>query len=146
MIEDHLNLMGRSPLLGPNVDQWGPRFPDMTEAYSKSLIKVAQEVANEIFQHPLSTGIYTGVLGPTYETPAEVRMIKTLGGDMVGMSTVPETIAASHMGAEVLGISCITNVAAGLGDEKLSHNEVKEEAGKVEKKFCNLLNKIIPKL
>lgn len=143
LIKDHLNLMMKNPLTGANEESWGPRFPDMTEAYSKNFLRKAQEVANKIFNHPLPTGVYAGVLGPTYETPAEVRMLEVLGSDMVGMSTVPETIAAVHMGAEVLGISCITNAAAGIGDEKLSHHDVKTEAKKVEEVFSKYVHQVI---
>jgi purine-nucleoside phosphorylase len=138
-ITDHLNLTGRNPLVGPNDDRIGPRFPDMTEAYhsglNEKLALSAQELGFE-----LKTGIYAGLLGPTYETPAEIRMLSVLGADMVGMSTVPESIAANHAGLKVCGISCITNLAAGISKEKLNHDEVKEVANLSMERFTNLLS------
>lgn len=119
LLADHVNLTGRTPLLGPNDDRLGPRFPDMSTAYSPRLRALAREV-----DPSLEEGVYGGFLGPTYETPAEVRMARTLGADLVGMSTVMETIAAVHAGAEVLGISLVTNLAAGLSDEVLDHHDV----------------------
>jgi len=119
LIADHVNLTGRTPLLGPNDDRLGPRFPDMTDAYSTRLRALARTVDAD-----LAEGVYGGFLGPTYETPAEVRMAATLGADLVGMSTVQETIAAVHAGAEVLAISLVTNLAAGLSDEVLDHHDV----------------------
>ncbi len=127
LIEDHLNLSGRNCLVGPNDDGLGPRFPDMTEAYDKELRTLALEVAvTEGIS--LARGVYAGVSGPSYETPAEVRMLALLGGRAVGMSTVQEVIAARHMGARVLGISCITNLASGLSDELLRHEDVEARA------------------
>ena len=123
LIEDHLNLTATSPLLGPNDDERGPRFPDMSEAYSKKLREQLRKSANA-HGIPLPSGVYAGLLGPTYETPAEVQMLKTLGAAAVGMSTVQEVIAARHLGAEVAAVSCITNLAAGLSPTPLSHNEV----------------------
>ena len=142
LINDHLNLMGTNPLLGPNQDQIGPRFPDMSEAYSNQLIAVAEEVAQDQGLS-LRKGVYTGMSGPSYETPAEVRMINQLGGDAVGMSTVPEVITANHAGLEVLGISCITNMAAGILAEPLSHDEVIETTQKVKPKFISLVKGIV---
>lgn len=123
LITDHLNLLGDNPLKGPNPDFLGPRFPDMSEAYSKSLRELAKDVGKDL-DIPLKEGVYLATSGPCYETPAEIRMMATLGADAVGMSTVPEVIAANHMGMKVLGISTITNLAAGLGDSKLDHSEV----------------------
>lgn len=145
LIEDHLNLMGDNPLMGGNPDFLGPRFPDMTEAYSKALRQVAQQVANEN-SIALESGVYAGLSGPTYETPAEVRMLRTLGADAVGMSTVPEVIAANHMGLSVLGISCITNAAAGISGQKLNHQEVMDTAEQTRQQFVLLLNGILNQL
>ena len=141
LIRDHLNLMGTNPLRGRNHDFLGPRFPDMTEAYSKPLRALAQAAANKQGVN-LAEGVYAAMSGPTYETPAEVQMAKTLGADAVGMSTVPEVIAANHMGMEVLGISCITNLAAGISAEKLSHTEVIETTERVKGEFVRLLTDI----
>ncbi|MFN7684990.1 MAG: purine-nucleoside phosphorylase [Oligoflexia bacterium] len=145
LIEDHINLMGDNPLMGPNIAELGPRFPDLTEAYSRICIESLEHTARE-HEIPLTRGIYAGVLGPTYETPAEVRMLRTLGADAVGMSTIPEAIAANHLGVRVAGISSITNLAAGLSGRKLTHQEVIENAklgaGKLEK----LLQNAIPRL
>lgn len=145
MIEDHLNLMGDNPLRGENHDNLGPRFPDMSQAYSKTLRALAQQVAQETHIE-LASGVYAGLSGPTYETPAEVRMLRTLGADAVGMSTVPEVIAANHMGLPVLGISCITNAAAGLADQKLSHQEVMETAEQARQRFTTLLSGVLDQL
>jgi purine-nucleoside phosphorylase len=125
LIEDHLNLTGENPLVGKNVAEWGPRFPDLSEAYSRRLREQITAVAQELGL-PLQKGVYCGLSGPSYETPAEVRMLRTLGADAVGMSTVAECIAARHRGIEVLGLSCITNLAAGLSNQHLSHDEVLE--------------------
>lgn len=138
LIEDHINLMGRNPLVGPNLSELGPRFPDMTEAYNLTLRETLQAAAKEI-NYKLHTGVYAAMLGPTYETPAEVRMAGIVGADMVGMSTVPESIAANHLGIKVCGISCITNMAAGIEKGKLSHDDIKEQALKVMRTFTNLL-------
>jgi purine-nucleoside phosphorylase len=126
-IDDHLNLSGRSCLVGPNDAELGPRFPDMSEPYDKKLIALAHEVAKEAGV-TLHQGVYAGVLGPAYETPAEVRMLRMLGASAVGMSTVQEVIAAKHMGARVLGLSCVTNLASGLSPEPLSHADVERTA------------------
>lgn len=138
LLEDHLNLTGQNPLVGPNDDALGPRFPDLSDAYDAELRALATRVAAEL-SLPLPSGIYAGLLGPTYETPAEIRMLRALGASAVGMSTVLETIALRHLGARVLGLSCITNLAAGLGTEKLSHDEVAREAGKARVSFENLV-------
>jgi len=142
VISDHLNLTYRNPLIGPNDAALGVRFPDMSEAYSKRLRKLAHEVAaSQDFK--LQEGVYVGLLGPNYETPAEIRMFRTLGGDSVGMSTVPEVIVARHAGIEVLGFSCISNMASGILDQPLSHAEVMETTEKVKPKFLKLVLGII---
>ena len=139
LITDHLNLTARSPLSGPNDDRFGPRFPDMTEAYSTELRSVALRVAREAQLH-LHQGIYAALLGPTYETPAEIGMLRTLGADAVGMSTVPEVIALRHMGVGVGAVSCITNLAAGLSPTKLDHSEVEQTARLARDRFVALLS------
>lgn len=138
MITDHINLSGHNPLVGPNIAELGPRFPDMSRAYDPELRGILSAQAKAIGLD-LKEGIYAGVLGPTYETPAEVRMIRTLGGDLVGMSTVPESIAANHLGLRVAGISCVTNMAAGIENVKLQHEDIKDQALKVMAKFSQLL-------
>ncbi len=145
VIEDHLNLMGDNPLKGPNLGQLGPRFPDMSEAYSKECVEVLESAAKEV-GIALQKGVYAGVLGPTYETPAEVRMIRTLGGDAVGMSTVPEAIAANHLGVRVAGLACITNLASGLSPRRLTHVEVVETVKQSVASLDRLLEKAIPRL
>ena len=145
LISDHINLQGMNPLVGRNDDQLGPRFPDMTEAYSPALREVARNTADEL-EITLREGVYAGVLGPSYETPAEIRFLKAIGADLVGMSTVAETIAANHMGMDVLGISCVTNLAAGLSGEKLSHEDVLDIANRVSGTFLKLLRALLPKL
>lgn len=142
LIEDHLNLTGQSPLTGPNDDALGPRFPALSDAYDKALRTLAEDVARAQ-RFVLRSGVYAGLLGPAYETPAEVRMLRTLGADAVGMSTVLETIAARHMGARVLGISCVTNVAAGLSDTAPDHAEVQATAKIASKRFRALLAGVI---
>ena len=142
MIDDHINFLGRNPLSGPNEERFGTRFPDMSEVYSKRLRDIADGVATARGV-PVEHGIYIAVPGPSYETPAEIRAFRTLGADAVGMSTVPEAIAARHMGLEVLGISCITNMAAGMLPETLSHEEVFEIANRVKDAFTALLEGII---
>ncbi len=144
LIRDHLNLFGANPLRGWNDDQLGPRFPDLSEAYASSLRALASR-AGDAAGITLSEGVYAGLAGPSYETPAEIEMLRRLGGDAVGMSTVPEVIAANHMGARVLGISCITNLAAGTGPE-LSHDDVTETTRRVEKTFVELLRRILLEL
>ena len=138
LISDHINFMGVNPLRGPNVEDLGVRFPDMTEAYPESLRNMAREVAAELGLQ-LKEGVYLALSGPTYETPAEIRAFRILGADAVGMSTVPEVIAASHMQIPVLGISCITNMAAGILKQKLSHVEVMETTQRVQKEFTAMV-------
>lgn len=145
LISDHINLQSTNPLVGANDDSLGPRFPDMTEAYSTALRDNARETAIEL-GIPLPEGVYAGVLGPSYETPAEIRYLKTIGADLVGMSTVMEAIAANHLGMEVLGISCVTNLAAGLGVGKLHHSEVLDIGKRVSGTFMRLLSALIPRL
>lgn len=144
LITDHINMTGANPLHGDNESRLGPRFPDMSDAYAETLREVAVGAADEL-DIDLQEGVYTGVAGPSYETPAEINMIQTIGGDAVGMSTVPEVIAANHMGMNVMGISCITNMAAGL-QESLDHDEVKEVASRVRSKFASLVRTIVDKL
>lgn len=145
LISDHINLQGTNPLVGVNDPQLGPRFPDMTEAYAPGLRKLARETAAGV-DMDLFEGVYAGVLGPSYETPAEIRFLRSIGADMVGMSTVMETIAANHMGMEVLGISCITNLAAGLSAEKLNHQGVLETGRRISARLVKLLSALLPKL
>ena len=145
VISDHLNLMGASPLRGPNDERFGPRFPDMTEVYNHEFQETAIREAREMGLE-LRRGIYAGLQGPNYETPAEIRMLRLLGADAVGMSTVPEAIVARHMGLKVLGLSCITNMAAGVLDEPIDHQEVIETGQRVQSTFAELLRRIIPKL
>ena len=145
LIKDHINLQGTNPLSGPNDDRFGPRFPDMTQAYSKSYRKAAQEEAAKLGM-PLEVGVYAALLGPSYETPAEIRYLRTIGADLVGMSTVAEVIAARHMGIQVLAISCVTNMAAGILDQPLSHQEVMETGEKVRGQFEALLQAVLPRI
>jgi purine-nucleoside phosphorylase len=150
-LSDHINFMGWNPLIGPNEPRFavrpgaGLRFPDMTEAYSKSLRALAQEAAKEE-KFELVEGVYLAVSGPSYETPAEIRAFRALGATLVGMSTVPETIVARHMGIEVLGISCVTNLAAGMGAKLLSQQEVIETGHQVERQFAQLFQRLAPKI
>lgn len=145
LITDHINFQGANPLIGPNLDELGARFPDMSEAYPAVLRQIAKDVARNVGVS-LAEGVYMALLGPSFETPAEIRAFKTLGADLVGMSTVPEVIAAIHMGIACLGISCVTNVAAGLSDEKLSHEEVLETGRMVQSKFETLLEALLPRM
>jgi len=145
LISDHINFMGVNPLRGPNIDELGVRFPDMTEAYSRSLRNVAREVAAGIGL-TLQEGVYLALSGPTYETPAEIRAFRVLGADAVGMSTAPEVIAASQMQIEVLGISCITNMAAGILNQKLTHQEVMDTTARVQKEFTALVLGVLERL
>jgi purine-nucleoside phosphorylase len=145
VIDDHINLLGSNPLLGPNDDRFGQRFPDMSEVYSRRLRVVADDAARASGV-AVSHGVYVAVHGPSYETPAEIRAFRTIGADAVGMSTVPEAIAARHMGMEVLGISCITNMAAGVLPQPLDHNDVMETARRVRGSFISLLEAIIDRL
>ena len=163
LIRDHINLMGVNPLRGANDERFGVRFPDMTEVYSLEYQDIAICVAKEMgiekavadekrtgkkqeIPRILRRGVYCGLSGPTYETPAEIRMLRFFGADAVGMSTVPEAIAARHQGIKVLGISCITNLAAGISDETINHEEVMETGEKVSATFKELLRRIVPKL
>jgi purine-nucleoside phosphorylase len=142
VIDDHLNLMGSNPLVGPNEDRWGVRFPDMTEVYSTRLRSVVDAAARQVGVD-LKHGVYAGLHGPSYETPAEIRYLRTIGADAVGMSTVPEAIVGRHMGLEVLGISCITNPAAGVLPEPLHHDEVMEVARRVSGQFIAVLEAFV---
>jgi purine-nucleoside phosphorylase len=145
LISDHINLLGQNPLTGPNDDSLGPRFPDMSEAYSRAYRETAQRMASEL-SIKLQEGIYAAVPGPSYETPAEIRYLRSIGADLVGMSTIPETIVANHMGMKVLGISCVTNMAAGILKQPLHHGEVMETGERVKDTFIQLLRAIIPQL
>ncbi|KZE74201.1 purine-nucleoside phosphorylase [Paenibacillus elgii] len=145
LIRDHINFTFRNPLIGPNHSDLGVRFPDMSEAYSRRLREAAKEVAAEQGLK-LQEGVYLGLLGPSYETPAEIRMMRTLGGDAVGMSTVPEVLVARHAGIEVLGFSCISNMAAGILDQPLSHAEVMETTERAKPKFLKLVLGIISRI
>lgn len=145
LITDHINLQGTNPLLGPNDDSLGPRFPDMTFAYSPRLRQLALDTAQKLTMH-LDHGVYACLSGPTYETPAEIRYLRIIGADLVGMSTVPECIALNHMGAEVLGISCVTNMAAGITNEKINHEEVLETGREVRDRFIRLITAMLPKV
>ena len=143
LIRDHINLQGTNPLVGPNDDHFGVRFPDMTEAYAKSY----REFARAAFaKHGLTLheGVYAGLLGPSYETPAEIEYLRRIGADLVGMSTVAEVIAARHMGIKVLAVSCVTNMAAGILDQPLSHAEVMETGERVKTTFEGLLRAVLP--
>ncbi len=145
LIADHINLTGKNPLIGPNDNALGVRFPDMSEAYSKRLRSIAKETAKDL-GFELKEGVYVGLLGPNYETPAEIRMLRPLGADAVGMSTVSEVIVARHSGIEVLGISCISNAAAGILDQPLSHEEVMETTERVKEQFLSLVLTVLPKM
>src|SRR5215510_4115257 len=145
VIDDHINLIGSNPLVGPNDERFGARFPDMTEVYSARLRAVADR-AGAAVGLKLPHGVYVALLGPSYETPAEIRYLRTIGVDAVGMSTVPEAIAARHMGLEVLGISCISNMAAGVLPQPLEHSEVLETTRRVRGQFIALLEGIVEQL
>ena len=145
LISDHINLQGVNPLVGPNEDAWGPRFPDMSDAYSVSFRNIAKQTAAEL-GIGVREGIYAAVLGPSYETPAEIRYLRTIGADVVGMSTVPEVIVARHMGIEVLGISCVTNMAAGILPHKINHEEVLETGAMVRDMLVRYLKILVPRL
>ncbi|MFY9611887.1 MAG: purine-nucleoside phosphorylase [Blastocatellia bacterium] len=145
VITDHINMMGDNPLRGPNDDRLGPRFPDMTAAYTRGYIEVAHEVAREMGV-VLAEGVYMALLGPSYETPAEIRMLSKLGADAVGMSTVPEVIVARHGGMKVLAISCITNVAAGLAPAAIDHSEVMDVGARAGRQLSELIVRLIPRL
>jgi purine-nucleoside phosphorylase len=145
VIDDHINLMGSNPLVGENDDRLGPRFPDMSEVYSKRLRALADEVARARGL-TIAHGMYVALLGPSYETPAEIRYLRGIGADAVGMSTVPEAIAARHMGLEVLGISCISNMAAGILPQPLNHAEVMDTTARVRGQFVALLKGVIERV
>jgi purine-nucleoside phosphorylase len=145
ILADHLNLLGGSPLRGPNDERLGPRFPDMTTAYDPALRALAAAAGRDVGL-TLREGVYAAMPGPQYETPAEIRMLRALGADLAGMSTVPEVIAAAHQGARVLGLSCCTNLAAGITPHKLSHAEVTETAARVRDQFSALLGRILDRL
>jgi len=145
VISDHMNLMGTNPLRGPNDERFGPRFPDMSAVYSPALQEIVIEAARDM-EVEVRRGIYAALAGPNYETPAEIHMLRNFGADAVGMSTVPEAIVARHMDMEVLGISCITNMAAGIGDEPINHDEVMETGNRVRSTFTQLLRSVIGRL
>jgi purine-nucleoside phosphorylase len=145
LISDHINLQGINPLVGPNDDSCGPRFPDMSDAYSRQFRDIAKDVANQLCI-PIGEGVYAAMLGPSYETPAEIRMLRILGADVVGMSTVPEVIVANHMGMKSLAISCVTNMAAGILPQKISHEEVLETGMMVRDTLLRYLKAVLPKL
>ncbi|AMW99528.1 purine-nucleoside phosphorylase [Rummeliibacillus stabekisii] len=145
LITDHINLTGTNPLIGPNNDTLGTRFPDLSEAYDKDLRKLAIIVSKKQ-DVKIKQGVYAWWSGPTYETPAEIRMIRTLGADAVGMSTVPEAIVAKHAGMKVLGISCLTNMACGILDQPLNHVEVIEVASQVNTKFVGLIKGLLEEI
>jgi purine-nucleoside phosphorylase len=145
LISDHINLQGSNPLIGPNDDSAGPRFPDMTEAYSLEYRKKAHQVAREL-NIQLDEGVYAAFTGPSYETPAEIHYLRTIGADLVGMSTVPEVIVANYLGMRVLAISCVTNMAAGILPQKLDHKEVMETGYKVRDTLIRFLKALVPKL
>jgi purine-nucleoside phosphorylase len=144
-ISDHINLQGTNPLIGHNDEHFGPRFPDMTEAYSIAYRQIAREAAKEL-GFSLPEGVYAALSGPNYETPAEIRFLRTIGADLVGMSTVPEVIVANHMRMKVLAISCVTNMAAGVLDQKIDHEEVLETGRQVRSRFTALLKAVLPQL
>jgi purine-nucleoside phosphorylase len=145
VIRDHINLQGANPLIGSNDERLGLRFPDMTDAYAKECRQIALAEAQRI-RVEVHEGVYAALPGPSYETPAEIRYLRGIGADLVGMSTVPEVIAARHMGIRVLGISCVTNMAAGILDQPLSHGEVLKTAGRVKDRFIALLRAVIPQI
>lgn len=142
LISDHINFMGTNPLIGANDNDLGPRFPDQSDVYSKDLRKIAKEVAKNL-NIDIKEGVYFAMTGPTYETPSEVRMVRTLGADAVGMSTVPEAIIANWCGIKVLGISCLTNFACGVTDQPLNHKEVIETADRIKSSFKQLLFELV---
>lgn len=142
-ITDHINLQGSNPLVGPNDERLGPRFPDMTKAYWKPYREMALAEAKRMGK-TLYQGVYAALLGPSYETPAEIRYLRTIGADLVGMSTIPEVITAAHMGIKVLAISCVTNMAAGILDQPINHEEVLETTERVRESFVGLLRAVLP--
>jgi purine-nucleoside phosphorylase len=145
VLTDHINLQGHNPLVGPNDDRYGPRFPDLTQAYYKPYREIALQAARKLGK-TLYQGVYAALLGPNYETPAEIRYLRTIGADLVGMSTVPEVIVARHMGLKVLAISCVTNMAAGILDQIINHEEVLETGERVKGDFLALLGAALPEI
>src|ERR1051325_8364796 len=145
VITDHINLMGVNPLIGPNEERFGARFPDLSLAYDTGLQSLVIDEANQMGLS-LRRGVYASLTGPSYETPAEIHMVRTLGADAVGMSTVPEAIVARHMGMQVIGISCITNLAAGVSDRPVDHDQVIATGERVRAQFTELLRRVIPRL
>jgi purine-nucleoside phosphorylase len=145
VISDHINLQGQNPLVGANDEHFGPRFPDMTQAYWKRYREMTLQAAQKLGQ-TVHEGVYAGLLGPSYETPAEIRYLRTIGADLVGMSTIAEVIAAGHMGIKVLGISCVTNMAAGILDQPVDHREVLDTAERVKDDFVALLRAVLPEI
>ena len=145
LISDHINLQGMNPLIGANDEEFGPRFPDMSEAYSRRYRELAKQTARELGIE-LSEGVYAATSGPSYETPAEIRFLRTIGADLVGMSTVPEVIVANHMNMKVLAISCVTNMAAGVLPQKINHEEVLETGARVRGTLVKLLKGVVPKI
>jgi purine-nucleoside phosphorylase len=143
IITDHINLQGQNPLIGPNDDRFGPRFPDMTQAYWKPYREIALQAARNL-RKTVYQGVYAALPGPSYETPAEIRYLRTIGADLVGMSTISEVIAARHMGLKVLAVSCVTNMAAGILDQVLNHEEVLETTKRVQGDFVALLRAVLP--
>jgi purine-nucleoside phosphorylase len=145
VITDHINLQGHNPLVGPNDDRCGPRFPDMTRAYWKLYREIALRAARHL-RKTVYQGVYAALLGPSYETPAEIRYLRAIGADLVGMSTIPEVIVARHMGLKVLAISCVTNMAAGISDEVLKHEDVLATGERVKGDFVALLRAVLPEI
>src|SRR5467141_2325025 len=145
ILRDHINLQGQNPLTGANDERFGPRFPDMTYTYAKRYREIALEEAKKL-SIPPREGVYAALAGPSYETPAEIRYLRSIGADLVGMSTVPEVIAARHSGLRALGISCVTNAAAGVLDQPLNHNEVLETAERAKSQFIALLRAVLPRI
>lgn len=145
VITDHINLQGKNPLVGPNDERFGVRFPDMTEAYSKSYREITLNASRNLGK-TIYQGVYAGLLGPSYETPAEIRYLRTIGADLVGMSTIAEVIAARHMGMKVLAISCVTNMAAGILDQPINHEEVLATGERVRGDFVALLKAVLPEI
>jgi purine-nucleoside phosphorylase len=144
-IRDHINLQGANPLIGTNDERFGPRFPDLSKAYSPAYLAIVGEEARRL-KMEIKEGVYAALSGPSYETPAEIHYLRTMGADLVGMSTVPEVIVARHMGIEVLGISCVTNMAAGILDQPIDHQEVLETGARVRAQFVALLRAVIPRI
>jgi purine-nucleoside phosphorylase len=145
VIRDHINLQDTNPLIGANDERFGPRFPDMSKAYSQAYRAIAAEEARRL-KMEIQEGVYAALSGPSYETPAEIRYLRAIGADLVGMSTVPEVIVARHMGIEVLGISCVTNMAAGMVDQPINHEEVMETGERVRSQFVALLRAVLPRI